>query len=121
MAKKGKYSSGADSSGSLVKGLIVVMGILVLFSLGLRLVIGSAGSGQPQLEATTVPTVEEPVTLPSIPEDTQPESSPFGAGCSALKSRRSPPSRRKRKHQKPLALSPRQPLPSPATFSCTCR
>ena len=73
MAKKGKYSGGADSSGSLVKGLIVVMGILVLFSLGLRLVIGSAGSGQPQLEATTVPTVEEPVTLPSIPEDTQPE------------------------------------------------
>ena len=50
MAKKGKYSGGADSSGSLVKGLIVVMGILVLFSLGLRLVIGSAGSGQPQLD-----------------------------------------------------------------------
>ena len=73
MAKKGKYSGGTDSSGSLVKGLIVVMGILVLFSLGLRLVIGSAGSGQPQPEATTVPTVEEPVTLPSIPEDTQPE------------------------------------------------
>ena len=50
MAKKGKYSGGTDSSGSLVKGLIVVMGILVLFSLGLRLVIGSAGSGQPQPE-----------------------------------------------------------------------
>ena len=63
MAKKGKYSGGTDSSGSLVKGLIVVMGILVLFSLGLRLVIGSAGSGQPQLEATTVPTVEEPCIL----------------------------------------------------------
>ena len=70
MAKKGKYSGGTDSSGSLVTGLVVVMGILVLFSLGLRLVIGSAGSSQPQLEATTAPTQE---ITPDVPAETQPE------------------------------------------------
>lgn len=72
MAKKGKYSGGKDSSGALVKGLVAVMGILVLFSLGLRLVIGSPSS-QPQLEATVAPTVQEPVTTPDVPAETQPE------------------------------------------------
>ena len=70
MAKKGKYSGGTDSSGSLVTGLVVVMGILVLFSMGLRLVIGSAGRSQPQLEATTAPTQE---ITPDVPAETQPE------------------------------------------------
>lgn len=75
MAQKGKYNNGKrrDSSGSLVTGLVVVMGILVLFSLGLRLVIGNAGSNQPQLEATTA-TIQEPTEVtPDVPAETHPE------------------------------------------------
>lgn len=121
MAKKGKYSGGTDSSGSLVKGLIVVMGILVLFSLGLRLVIGSAGSGQPQLEATTVPTVEEPVTLPSIPEDTQPEKQSLWSRLFGSKKSEVTTQPEETEASEATGVVAGQPLPSPATFSCTCR
>lgn len=72
MAQKGKYNHGKDSSGSLVKGLVIVMGILVLFSLGLRLVIGNAGSSQPQPEATAA--IQETLAAATdVPTETQPE------------------------------------------------
>lgn len=72
---KPKYSSGKQPSGSrgLVIGLVVVMGVLVLFSLGLRLLLGTAQSQEPQLEATVAPAQEPTRTAPAIPAETQPE------------------------------------------------
>lgn len=69
---KPKYSSGKQPSGSrgLVIGLICVMGVLVLFSLGLRLLLGTAQSREPQLEAT-VAAGEAPEAAAGVPEPTQ--------------------------------------------------
>lgn len=69
---KPKYSSGKQPSGSrgLVIGLICVMGVLVLFSLGLRLLLGTAQSREPQLEAT-VAAGEAPEATTGVPEPTQ--------------------------------------------------
>lgn len=69
---KPKYSSGKQPSGSrgLVIGLICVMGVLVLFSLGLRLLLGTAQSREPQLEAT-VAAGEAPEATAGVPEPTQ--------------------------------------------------
>ena len=70
---KPKYSSGKQPSGSrgLVIGLVVVMGVLVLFSLGLRLLLGTAQSQEPQLEATVAATGQEPEVTADVPEPTQ--------------------------------------------------
>lgn len=57
---KPKYSSGKQSSGSgaIILGLVVVMAVLVVFSLGLRLLLGSSSqSGQ---LAATAPVQQEP-------------------------------------------------------------
>ena len=68
-----KYSSGKQPSGSrgLVIGLVVVMGVLVLFSLGLRLLLGTAQSQEPQLEATVAATGQAPEATTDMPEPTQ--------------------------------------------------
>ena len=70
---KPKYSSGKQPSGSrgLVIGLVVVMGVLVLFSLGLRLLLGTAQSQEPQLEATVAATGQAPEATADVPEPTQ--------------------------------------------------
>lgn len=70
---KPKYSSGKQPSGSrgLVIGLVVVMGVLVLFSLGLRLLLGTAQSQEPQLEATVAATGQAPEATTDMPEPTQ--------------------------------------------------
>ena len=43
---KPKYSSGKQSggSGAIILGLVIVMAVLVAFSLGLRLLLGSSSS-----------------------------------------------------------------------------
>lgn len=68
---KPKYSSGKQPSGSrgLVIGLIVVMGALVLFSLGLRLLLGTVQGQEPQLEATVAG--QAPEATAGVPEPTQ--------------------------------------------------
>ena len=70
---KPKYSSGKQPSGSrgLVTGLVVVMGVLVLFSLGLRLLLGTAQSQEPQLEATVAATGQAPEATADVSEPTQ--------------------------------------------------
>ena len=70
---KPKYSSGKQPSGSrgLVIGLVVVMGVLVLFSLGLLLLLGTAQSQEPQLEATVAATGQAPEATADMPEPTQ--------------------------------------------------
>ena len=86
---KPKYSSGKQPSGSrgLVIGLVVVMGVLVLFSLGLRLLLGTAQSQEPQLEATVAPAQEPAETAPSVPAETQPEKQPLWSRlCGSKKS-----------------------------------
>lgn len=58
---KPKYSSGkqSGSSGSIVIGLVIVMAVLVMFSLGLRLLLGGNSSQETQFAATT-PAEQEP-------------------------------------------------------------
>ena len=59
--QKPKYSSGKQSggSGAIILGLVIVMAVLVAFSLGLRLLLGSSSSQSGQLAATT-PVQQEP-------------------------------------------------------------
>lgn len=70
---KPKYSSGKQPSGSrgLVIGLVVVMGVLVLFSLGLRLLLGTAQRQEPQPETTVAATGQAPEGTADAPEPTQ--------------------------------------------------
>lgn len=58
---KPKYSSGKQSggSGAIILGLVIVMAVLVAFSLGLRLLLGSSSSQSGQL-AATAPVQQEP-------------------------------------------------------------
>lgn len=58
---KPKYSSGKQSggSGAIILGLVIVMAVLVAFSLGLRLLLGSSSSQSSQL-AATAPVQQEP-------------------------------------------------------------
>ena len=71
---KPKYSSGKQPSGSkgLVIGLVAVMAVLVLFSLGLRLLLGTP-QAEPQLEATAPAGTQEPQQEPTAPPATEPE------------------------------------------------
>ena len=85
-----KYSSGKEPSGSrsLVIGLVIVMTILVLFSLGLRLFLGRSSTPQPQLEATAPIQQESPTeakqslwnrlfgSKETQPPETEPEPEP---------------------------------------------
>ena len=108
---KPKYSSGKQPSGSkgLVIGLVAVMAVLVLFSLGLRLLLGTP-QAEPQLEATAPAGTQEPQQEPTPPSRRRLVHR-CGRGCSAARRRSRLPLSRSRS-----MWCPRPPSPSPATF-----